>query len=176
MKPARDEEFRDYVLRHRGDLVRTATLFAAGNHHLAEDVVQSTLTRLYVAWPAFRRVDNQRAYVRRALVNALIDEQRRPWRRERSTPDLPDRPAPEAASTARVDQLNQALSELPPRMRAALVLRYFDDLSVADTADALGCSQGTVKSQTARALDKLRHVLEVPALTPVLLPATPTAT
>ena len=110
MKTARDEEFRDYVLAHRGELVRTATLFAAGNHHLAEDVVQSTLTRLYVGWPAFQRVDNQRAYVRRALVNALIDEQRRPWRRERSTQELPDRPAPDPASSARSDRLYQALS------------------------------------------------------------------
>ena len=173
MKMARDEEFRDYVLGHRGDLVRTATLFAAGNHHLAEDVVQATLTRLYVGWPAFQRVDNRRAYVRRAMVNALIDEQRRPWRRERSTHDLPDRPAPEPATSARVDQLNQALSELPPRMRAAVVLRYFEDLSVADTAEALGCSQGTVKSQTARALDKLRFLLEAPPTVVTLAPATP---
>lgn len=167
----RDEEFRDYVLGHRWDLLRTATLFAAGDRHLAEDVVQSTLTRLYLVWPAFRRVGNQRAYARRALVNALIDEQRRPWRRrERSTEYLPDRQSPDPASSTRVDQLYQAMSELPPRMRAALVLRYFHDLSVADTADALGCSQGTVKSQTARALNKLRNVLEAPT---ALLPAMP---
>jgi RNA polymerase sigma-70 factor (sigma-E family) len=172
MRTTRDEEFREYVAERRGDLVRTATLLTAGDRHLAEDVVQSTLTQLYVAWPVFQRAGNQRAYVRRALVNALVDEKRRPWRRERPTSDLPDHPTPDPGTSARVDQLNQALSELPPRMRAALVFRYFHDLSVADTADALGCSQGTVKSQTARALDRLRNVLETPAPFLPVSPAT----
>jgi RNA polymerase sigma-70 factor (sigma-E family) len=160
MKTARDEEFRTYVLDRRIELVRTATLLTAGDRHLAEDLVQSTLTQLYLAWPAFKRASNPKAYARRALVNALVDEKRRPWRRrEHSTPDLPERPSLDPGNSPQIDQLNQALSELPPRMRAALVMRYFHDLSVADTADALGCTEGTVKSQTARALDRMRQFL-----------------
>jgi RNA polymerase sigma-70 factor (sigma-E family) len=161
MKAARDEEFRTYVLDRRAGLLRTATLLTAGDRHLAEDVVQSTLTRLYVAWPLFKKAANPDAYARRALVNALVHEHRRPWRRrERTLSEVPELPSPESdAGAARVDGLHDALRKLPPRMRAAVVYRYFHDLSVADTADALSCSQGTVKSQTARALDQLRDVL-----------------
>jgi RNA polymerase sigma-70 factor (sigma-E family) len=161
MTTAQDEEFRSFVLARRVDMVRTATLLTAGDKHLAEDLVQSTLTQLYLAWPAFQRAGNQRAYARRALVNALVDERRRPWRRrEQPTPELPEAVAPEISGSDRTEQLNNALRGLPPRMRAAVVFRYFHDLSVAETAEALGCTQGTVKSQTARALDRLRAVLE----------------
>lgn len=172
MRPVRDEEFRTYVLEHRADLVRTATLLTAGDRHLAEDVVQSTLTRLYLAWPLYTKAANRGGYVRRTLVNALVDEYRRPWRRrERVQPTLPELPSSEQeAGTARTDALHAALKDLPPRMRAALVYRYFHDLSVADTADALSCSQGTVKSQTARAIDRLRTVLDE-SLTSSLLSA-----
>ncbi|KAA1380389.1 SigE family RNA polymerase sigma factor [Aeromicrobium fastidiosum] len=169
MRSEKDEEFRAYVLAHRADLVRTATLLTAGDAHLAEDVVQSTLTRLYVSWPLFVRAGNREGYARRALVNALMDEHRRPWRRRESAAEsVPDLRVvePDAGST-RTEALMSALRELPPRMRSAVVYRYFHDLSVSETADALGCSQGTVKSQTARALDRLRGVLDPPAgLTP----------
>lgn len=162
MSSGRDKQFHDFVLARRAGLVRTATLLTAGDAHLAEDLVQSTLTKLYVAWPAFRRADNPDGYVRRVLVNALTDERRRQWwRRERPTSDLPDRPIPAQPGPGEADdRLRTALRELPPRMRAAVVYRYFYDLGVADTADALGCSEGTVKSQTARALDQLRAALQ----------------
>ena len=168
MRSDKDDEFRAYVLTHRAGLVRTATLLTAGDAHLAEDVVQATLTRLYVSWPLFVRAGNREGYARRALVNALMDEHRSPWRRrERTAESVPDLRAVEPdAGSARTEALMSALRELPPRMRSAVVYRYFHDLSVADTADALGCSQGTVKSQTARALDRLRGVLDPPA--PVL--------
>ena len=161
MKTERDEQFHSFVLSHRAALIRTATLLTAGDGHLAEDLVQSTLTKLYVAWPSFRRPDNPEGYVRRTLANALTDERRRWWRRhERSVAELPDRPhAAGGGEDDRNDGLRAALRELPPKMRAALVFRYFYDLDVADTADALGCTEGTVKSQTARALDRLRGVL-----------------
>jgi RNA polymerase sigma-70 factor (sigma-E family) len=167
MRSAKDDEFRAYVLEHRGGLVRTATLLTAGDAHLAEDVVQSTLTRLYVSWPLFVRAGNREGYARRALVNALMDEHRRPWRRrESSAASLPDvHTAESETGSARTEALMAALRELPPRQRSAVVYRYFHDLSVADTADALGCSQGTVKSQTARALDRLRDVLAPSTLT-----------
>jgi len=162
MKTARDEEFHIFVVDRRATLLRTATLLAAGDRHLAEDVVQSTLTRLYLAWPLFMRASNRDGYARRALVNALIDEHRRPWRRrERSSPELPDHPSADPETdTERTAALYEALRELPPRMRAAVVYRYFHDLSVADTAEALSCSQGTVKSQTARAIYQLRDALK----------------
>jgi RNA polymerase sigma-70 factor (sigma-E family) len=166
VKNERDEQFHRFVATRRAGLVRTATLLTAGDAHLAEDLVQSTLTKLYVAWPAFQRADNPDGYVRRTLVNALVDERRRWWRRrERSVAELPERVATETATGVISDGLRAALTELPPRMRAALVFRYFYDLDVADTADALGCSEGTVKSQTARALDRLRTVIgENPSL------------
>jgi RNA polymerase sigma-70 factor (sigma-E family) len=165
MKTVRDEEFHAYVLERRAELLRTATLLTAGDRHHAEDVVQSTLTRLYLSWPLFTRAANRDGYARRALVNAFIDEQRRPWRRrERVAAELPEMPssASDTGST-RAESLLAAMRDLPPRMRATIVCRYFHDLSVAETADTLGCSQGTVKSQTARALDHLRGFLEDPA-------------
>ena len=163
MRTERDEQFHSFVLSHRPGLVRTATLLTAGDGYLAEDLVQSALTKLYVAWPSFRRADNPEGYLRRTLVNALTDERRRWWRRhERSMAEPPDRVRDEAggAGAGELDEgLRSALRDLPPKMRAAVVFRYFYDLDVADTADALGCSVGTVKSQTARALDRLRSVL-----------------
>jgi RNA polymerase sigma-70 factor (sigma-E family) len=154
----RDEQFHQFVLGHRSALVRTATLLTAGDTHLAEDLVQSTLTKLYVAWPSFRRADNPDGYLRRTLVNALTDERRRWWRRhERTMAELPDRAGAEAGAGNPDEALRDALRGLPPRMRAAVVFRYFYDL---DVADALGCSVGTVKSQTARALERLRSVLD----------------
>jgi RNA polymerase sigma-70 factor (sigma-E family) len=157
----RDEQFHDFVVGRRPRLLHTATLLTAGDTHLAEDLVQAALTKLYVAWPAFQRAQNPDGYVRRVLVNALIDERRRIWRRrERPMAELPDVAA--AASTAGAgvgDAVQQALRELPPRMRAAVVFRHFYDLGVAETADALNCSEGNVKSQTARGLDRLRAAL-----------------
>jgi RNA polymerase sigma-70 factor (sigma-E family) len=159
----RDEQFHDFVVERRPQLVHTATLLTAGDAHLAEDLVQSVLTKLYVAWPVVQRADNPDGYIRRVLVNALVDERRRIWRRqERSMAEVPDRAGAEAGNAGVGDSLKQALRELPPRMRAAVVFRFVYDLGVAETADALGCSEGTVKSQTARALDRLRTVLDRP--------------
>jgi RNA polymerase sigma-70 factor (sigma-E family) len=174
VRSTRGEEFEQYVLARRAELLRTATLLTAGDRHLAEDLVQSTLTRLYVAWPTFQRARNPGAYARRALVNALVDETRRPWRRESLQAELPDVPTRESAGAGDDgERLNLALRGLPPRMRATLVFRFFHDLSVAETAEALGCSEGTVKSATARALDRLREVLELRATD---LPPSPEAT
>lgn len=150
------------MLAQRAGLLRTATLLTAGDRHLAEDLVQSALTKLYVAWPSFQRADNPQAYTRRVLVNALSDERRRLWRRrEHSTAELPELPRTDQHSEAVTDGLRTALRELPPKMRAAVVFRYFHDLTVTETAEALGCSEGTVKSQTSRALARLRSALEI---------------
>ena len=166
MRTGRDEAFSAFVAGARGDLLRTATLLAAGDRHLAEDLVQTSLTRVYLSWSRLREPGARYAYARRALVNTLIDETRRPWRRrEQPSADLPDR-ADETAGATEPDErlalLRPALAALPPRMRAAVVFRHLHELSVAETADVLNCSQGTVKSQTSRGLEHLRRALGVP--------------
>jgi RNA polymerase sigma-70 factor (sigma-E family) len=156
----RDAAFRAFVAARRPALVRTATLLAAGDAHAAEDLVQTALTRLYVAWPRVDREHGPEAYARRILVNALIDEQRRPWsRRESSRAELPDTAAEPPASAEDRDAVRRALAGLAPRMRAAVVLRHWLGYDVAECAQLLGCSEGTVKSQTARGLDRLRTLL-----------------
>jgi RNA polymerase sigma-70 factor (sigma-E family) len=157
---ARDEEFQQYVRRRRGPLLRTATLLTSGDTHLAEDLVQVALTRLYLAWPRARGLDTD-AYARRIVVNALVDEKRRPFsRRERLRDQPPDQTVTDRHHRIDADPaLLDALAALPPGMRAAVVLRHVEGYSVEETADALGCSVGTVKSQTARGLDKLRDRL-----------------
>jgi RNA polymerase sigma-70 factor (sigma-E family) len=155
----RDQEFHEFVAERRGRLLHTARLLTAGDRYLAEDLVQTALTKLYVSWAAFRRADNPDGYLRRVLVNALTDERKRIWRRfERTVAELPDQ-AGAAAQRENDPELARALRELPPKMRAAVVFRFLDDLDVAETAAALGCSTGTVKSQTARGLEKLRAAL-----------------
>ncbi|MBI9113682.1 SigE family RNA polymerase sigma factor [Sanguibacter suaedae] len=157
-----DDGFRAWAADNRRLLVRTATLLTAGDQHTAEDVVQTTLTKMYLAWPRLRGVENRSAYARRVLVNAFTDEMRSTRRaREDLRSQLPERAAgPGTAGHGPVSEdtwlLYSALADLPERMRATVVLRYFHDLSVAETARALRCTQGTVKSQTARALDKLK--------------------
>jgi RNA polymerase sigma-70 factor (sigma-E family) len=158
----REHQFHDFVADRRGHLLHTAKLLTAGDAFLAEDLVQTALTKLYVSWDAFRRATNPEGYVRRALVNALLDERGRRWRRfERPVADLPET-AGVRTDTTGDPELAHALQQLPPRMRAAVVFRFCYDLDVAETAEALGCSTGTVKSQTARALDKLRAALAQP--------------
>lgn len=154
-----DDEFEGFVRNRRSHLVRTATVLTAGDSFLAEDLVQGSLVRLYLAWGKARS-GNVDAYARRVLVNAFIDHRRRPFvRREHVVASPPD-----AAAASRDDlddtRLLHALADLPARMRAAVVLRHVEDLSVDDVAAALGCSTGTVKSQTARGIAKLRDALE----------------
>ena len=160
----RDEEFRAFVVARRPALQRLATLLAAGDAHLAEDVVQTALTRLYVAWWRVERDQGPEAYARRILVNAVVDEKRRPWRRhETSRAELPEQAAPRrdgpGGPTEDRDVVRAALAGLPPGMRAAVVLRHWLGYDVGECARLLDCSEGTVKSQTARGLDRLRDLL-----------------
>lgn len=155
----RDTEFSAFVGAHRVAFVRAAELLSAGDPHRAEDLVQHALTRAYVHWPRLRTADAPVAYVRRMLVNAHIDETRRPrWRWERSVAEPPDVLLPDR-DLAPGDAVRAALAALPPRMRAAVVLRHWLDLSVEETAGLLGCTQGTVKSQTAKGVARLRELL-----------------
>jgi RNA polymerase sigma-70 factor (sigma-E family) len=156
---AQDGDFEAYVLEVRGRLVRFATMLCAGDAHRAEDAVQTALTRVYLAWPRIGAVTRD-AYVRRAVVNAVIDEGRRVVRRaEVSMAQPPERVTADGPDIDDASDVLNALAALPPRMRAAVILRYVDGLNVAEAAYALRCSEGTVKSQSARALQKLRCAL-----------------
>ena len=158
MRATQEAENEAFVRQQRGRLVATATHLTGGDAHLAEDLVQQTLVRLYLVWGRARKLSTA-AYTRRILVNVFVDHRRRPWvRRELAHESLPDSAAL-AAAAGPDPELLAALTDLPPRMRAAVVLRHIDDLSVQEVADALGCSSGTVKSQTARGLEKLRAAL-----------------
>jgi RNA polymerase sigma-70 factor (sigma-E family) len=164
IRTIRDREFSDFVGVSRVSLLRTACMLTAGDRFLAEDVVQTALAKVYVAWPRIRERSCAEAYARRAVVSAFLDETRRPWRRERVTDELPDSMVagdPMGDVDGRVDGgvVRRALAELPPRMRAVIVLRHGLDLSVEDTASALGCARGTVKSMNAKALERLRAAL-----------------
>jgi RNA polymerase sigma-70 factor (sigma-E family) len=165
IRTTRDHEFSDFVGANRVSLLRTACMLTAGDRFLAEDVVQTALARVYVAWPRIRKSSSTEAYTRRAIVSAFLDETRRPWwRRERVTGELPDA-AVAGDAFGEIDGLpdggamRRALADLPPRMRAVVVLRHELDLSVEETASLLGCAKGTVKSMNAKALDRLRTVL-----------------
>jgi RNA polymerase sigma-70 factor (sigma-E family) len=166
----RDEQFRAYVQASRSQLVRTATFLASGDRFAAEDLVQTALMRLYVAWPRVR-AETVDAYARKSLLNALIDDRRRSFsRHERAHAQVPDIAVHDQPATDTQTAVFHALSVLPRRMRAAIVLRHLSELSVAETADVLNCSEGTVKSQTARGLAALRSALAPDLLDPSGLP------
>ncbi|GAA3780369.1 SigE family RNA polymerase sigma factor [Micromonospora maritima] len=157
MKRADEDEYRQFVTARLEPLRVTAYLLCR-DWHSADDLVSITLGKLYRHWRRVRAVENPDAYVRAVLTNVWLDERRRPWRRERATADLPDRADPAASDAAPADRahLLALLSQLPPRRRAVIVLRFWCDLSVEETAQALGVSAGTVKSQAARGLESLR--------------------
>jgi RNA polymerase sigma-70 factor (sigma-E family) len=150
-------EFAEFaVSRHRA-LFRYAYLLV-GERGLAEDLVQEALTKTYVGWHRLRDSANAEAYTRKAITSTAIGWYRRKsWHAERPRDDVPELPSrgKDEDVTARL-WLWQELSQLPPRQRAALVLRYYEDLTEVETARILGCSVGTVKSQTSHALKKLR--------------------
>jgi RNA polymerase sigma-70 factor (sigma-E family) len=146
--------YREFVAARLDTLRRTAFLLC-GDWHTADDIVSTALIRLLRHWPRVSAMEQPEAYVRKMLVRAVVDERRRPWRRERSAETPPDIVDLVVDPADRMTVI-AALAELPPRRRAVLVLRYFCGLSVEETAAALGCAPGTVKSQTARALDTLR--------------------
>jgi RNA polymerase sigma-70 factor (sigma-E family) len=152
---SRDDEFRDFVAGSSRRLLRISVAMT-GDRHSAEDLVQDVLAKLSVSW---RRVDDPMAYCRRALVNSNINRWRvRQRRPEVSLAEWHDRATGDVLSDwDDRDLLVRALGELPAGQRSVLVLRFLEDMSETETAEALGCSLGTVKSQTSRALSRLRH-------------------
>jgi RNA polymerase sigma-70 factor (sigma-E family) len=155
----RDTEFRDFV-RTRGTPLHQSAYLLCGDWHLAHDVVQDTFVKAYQHWNRVRKADNPDAYVRGILLN----EVRGRWRRrDRTVPvaSFADEPivADMSDDVARRARLFQALLTLPLRQRATIVLRYLEGLSERETAALLGCSEGTVKSQSSRGLSSLKAFL-----------------
>jgi RNA polymerase sigma-70 factor (sigma-E family) len=156
--PDGDDEFVEYYAL-RGALMRRTAYLLCGDWDQAEDLTQATFVKLYQVWSRLSRREVLDQYTRRVLLRVFLDERRRPWRRERASPaEMLDRPVADPAVAERV-ALRTALAAVPSRQRATLVCRFWLDLTVDETADALGCSTGTVKSQTARGLAALRGVL-----------------
>ncbi|UXY27258.1 SigE family RNA polymerase sigma factor [Streptomyces sp. HUAS TT20] len=162
-KKARDEEFQSFVVGRWLRLMRTAFLLT-GEQHAAEDLVQSTLEQVYVAWRKVGSADDPEAYVRRVMINAHARRHRRRLK-EFLAPRDDSGLAHEVADTGdRISQaddrsaLLKALGQLPARQREAVVLRYWEDLTETQTAEAMGCSVGTVKSNTAKGIAKLRAI------------------
>jgi RNA polymerase sigma-70 factor (sigma-E family) len=156
-----DAEFTEFVTARIRAFRRMAFLLCQ-DWHRADDLVQSAITRLYMYWERARRMEHPDGYLRTILVREFLAEQRSGWvRRVVLAVPPPERAAPAADADAVLD-MQAALASLPPRQRATLVLRFYCDLSVAETAKVLGCSAGTVKSQTARGVDALRERLETP--------------
>lgn len=151
-------DFEEFVCDRAPALMRYATL-VTGNRHDAADLLQEALIRVRLAWHRIRRHGNPEGYVRTTMVRLHISS----WRRRRREVLMPS--VPEAATAGTefesvdgYDELWRAFAHLPPRQRAVLVLRYFEDLSDAEIADRLGISRGTVRSNAARGLDKLRSL------------------
>jgi RNA polymerase sigma-70 factor (sigma-E family) len=152
--------FTEFASGRSASLFRTAYLIAGGDHQLAQDLVQESLIKTYLAWPRLRDHSKAEAYTRKAIVTTAISWRRRRSFHERPTDSFPDLAAPDAGESVTTHaSLVAALRTLPPRQRAAIVLRYYEDLSEARTAEVMGCSVGAVKSQVFAALARLRQGL-----------------
>ncbi|MET8047613.1 MULTISPECIES: SigE family RNA polymerase sigma factor [unclassified Streptosporangium] len=151
----RNDSFREFVDAHQQSLMRTAYLLT-GDAHLAEDLLQSVLIKIIRRWSKVLSLDRPEAYARKALVNQYIS-----WLRRRTGRELPRADPPEVAyssedSTVIRIVVRQALLRLPPKQRAVIVLRFYEDRTERETAELMGCSVGTVKSQAHQALNRLR--------------------
>ncbi|WP_250007156.1 SigE family RNA polymerase sigma factor [Actinoplanes sp. M2I2] len=153
-----DRDFREFVAAHL-ERLRALAYITCGDWQLAEDAVATVLSRMYPRW---ERIEQPAVYARQAVVRAAISEKRRPWwRRERSAGDaLPE--VSLADHSGPVDErlrLHAALLRVPVGLRSVLVLRFIEGLSVAETAEALGRPEGTVKNYTSRGLEAMRRIL-----------------
>ena len=157
--------YREYVLACSAGLLRTAILLT-GEEAMAQDLVQATLVKVWPRWTRLTRTETPDPYVRKVMLSIFLTWRRRRWRGELPSGAIPDQASARDAF-ADVDlklAVRSALRSLPPRQRATIVLRYLDDLTEAETATLLRCSVGTVKSQTAKALARLRDAPQILAL------------
>ncbi|SCE84622.1 SigE family RNA polymerase sigma factor [Micromonospora mirobrigensis] len=159
MRADLEQEYVEYVTA-RLPLLRRIACQLTGDPHRGDDLVQTAVTRLYVNWRRAREAQNLDAYVRTVLVRVFLDEKRRLWSRVRLT-DTPPEPTATPIGDAVEDRelLHAALAQVPPRQRAVLVLRFLHDRPVDEVAATLGCTAGTVKSQTSQGLARLRRLL-----------------
>ncbi|MBB5867882.1 RNA polymerase sigma-70 factor (sigma-E family) [Allocatelliglobosispora scoriae] len=156
MNKAEEEEFRAYAAA-RMDRWRSTAFLLCRDWHLADDLVSITVGKIFRHWRQLSQADNPDAYAQRILTRTWLDEQRRPWhRRERSRDTLPETTVTEADRVLDREGLDRLLTSLGPRQRAVVVLRYYLDYSIEETAEILGVTEGTVKSQSARGLVILR--------------------
>ncbi|MFI6449247.1 SigE family RNA polymerase sigma factor [Kitasatospora sp. NPDC050543] len=163
-RESRDGEFLELVSARAGQLYRSACLLTSGDTHLAEDLVQDTLARMYVIWrrsawtPGKARIENPGAYTHTVLVRTFLARRRLRSSGEYPTGDVPERETREADATLRLTLL-EALGRMAAGDRAVLVLRYWEDRSVEETAEVLRLSPGTVRTRSSRALARLRKLL-----------------
>ncbi len=157
-RASRDDEFAAFVAARQTHLRRIAYA-VCGDWHRADDLLQTALVKLYVAWPRLHRDGREEAYTRQIIVRANIDEHRRPWRREQSGLEGHDPVARTGLPVEDRSALFDALQALPVMQRKVVVLRHWLGLSVEETAHELGISTGTVKSHSSRGIEKLQVVL-----------------
>jgi RNA polymerase sigma-70 factor (sigma-E family) len=159
MRQGRADEYAEFAAARAGHLYRSACLLTAGDTHLAEDLVQETFGRLYLRWGRLSRVDNPAAYAQTVLTRAFLAHQRRRSSTERVTDRMPDLPGTNGGDAPLRLTLLDALSRLPAKDRAVIVLRYWEDRSVEQTADVLGVSSAAVRTRCVRALGRLRELV-----------------
>ncbi|MEU6353847.1 SigE family RNA polymerase sigma factor [Streptomyces sp. NPDC047072] len=158
MRQARADEYAEFAAARAGHLYRSACLLTAGDTHLAEDLVQEALGRIYVRWGRISRVGNPAGYAQTVLVRAFLTHQRRRSSTERTTDVLPEVTAAGVDTPLRLTLLD-ALARLPAKDRAVVVLRYWEDRSVEETAGAMNASAAAVRTRCTRALKQLRGLL-----------------
>jgi RNA polymerase sigma-70 factor (sigma-E family) len=157
--------FTDFMSARSASLFRTAYLIV-GDHQLAQDLLQESLIKTYMAWPRLRDPSKAEAYTRKTIVTTAISWRRRRSFHERPMDPLPDTAVPDPGEAVTTHaSLVTKLRTLPPRQRAAIVLRYYEDLSEAQTAEVMGCSVGAVKSHVSTGLVRLRDRLGANFLT-----------
>ena len=157
----RDADFTAYLQARQARLLRTAYLLT-GDQHQAEDLLQTSLAKLYLAWDKVHDRESVDAYVRRIMVNEHNSSWRRPWKRlERATGELPEAAVTDAYDEGVGAEVWRVVQTLPRKARAVVVLRYYEQLTEAETAEVLGISIGTVKSQSSRALATLRTRIDI---------------
>ncbi|MCX4866056.1 SigE family RNA polymerase sigma factor [Streptomyces sp. NBC_00257] len=158
MKSAQEDQYLEFVAERAKALYRSAYVLAAGDTHLAEDLVQETLSRVYVHWKRVARADSPAAYAQTVLVRTSLTLRRRRSTGERPTGNMPDSAAAGPDAALRLTLLD-ALGQLPPRDRAVLLLRYWEDRSIEETAGMLRLSSSAVRSRGTRALNRVRALL-----------------
>ncbi|GAA3842874.1 SigE family RNA polymerase sigma factor [Streptomyces phyllanthi] len=161
MRHVRADGYPEFAAARAGHLYRSACLLTGGDTHLAEDLVQETLGRLYVKWGRVSRVGNPAGYAQTVLTRTFLAHQRRRSSTERATdtfPDVADPRGPHTDAPLRLT-LVEALAQLPAKDRAVVVLRYWEDRSIQETADAMNASSAAVRTRCVRALARLRELL-----------------